>query len=117
MRDTKLARSVKVEALLQLAAYADTLAARGVPVRREVELVLGDGAVARYRVDELLPVYLPPRAPCSGCWTTTSPRRAGALGGRNVRACFRCPECTDPGPRRTTTCCWWPACGPASAPD
>src|SRR4051794_2281581 len=30
LRDTKLARSVKVEALLQLAAYADTLAAAGV---------------------------------------------------------------------------------------
>ena len=29
VRDTKLARSVKVEALLQLAAYADTLAACG----------------------------------------------------------------------------------------
>ena len=40
-RDTKLARSVKVEALLQLAAYADTLARRGVPVADEVELVLG----------------------------------------------------------------------------
>src|SRR4029453_17642231 len=62
LRDTKLARSVKVEALLQLAAYADTLARRGVPVADEVELVLGDGAVSPYRVDELLPVYLPRRA-------------------------------------------------------
>src|SRR5689334_7550187 len=44
LRDTKLARSVKVEALLQLAAYADTLAAAGVPVSSDVELVLGDGA-------------------------------------------------------------------------
>ena len=34
LRDTKLARSVKVEALLQLAAYAETLAAAGVPVAR-----------------------------------------------------------------------------------
>ncbi len=58
LRDTKLARSVKVEALLQLAAYADTLARAGVPVASEVELVLGDGATKRYRVDELLPVYL-----------------------------------------------------------
>lgn len=31
LRDTKLARSVKVEALLQLAAYADTLARAGPP--------------------------------------------------------------------------------------
>src|SRR3954452_15837828 len=62
LRDTKLARSVKVEALLQLAAYADALAAAGVPVAAEVELVLGDEATATYRVDELLPVYLPRRA-------------------------------------------------------
>src|SRR6202008_1817749 len=61
LRDTKLARSVKVEALLQLAAYAETLAAAGVPVAEDVELVLGDGADVSYRVDELLPVYAPRR--------------------------------------------------------
>ncbi|MGV0803565.1 hypothetical protein ABQF26_41680, partial [Mycolicibacterium elephantis] len=54
---TKLARSVKVEALLQLAAYADTLTRAGVPVTPVVELMLGDGATVEYRVDELLPVY------------------------------------------------------------
>lgn len=36
LRDTKLARSVKVEALLQLAAYSETLSAAGVPVAPEV---------------------------------------------------------------------------------
>ncbi|MDT5152173.1 MAG: hypothetical protein QOI01_3906, partial [Mycobacterium sp.] len=41
LRDTKLARSVKAEALLQLAAYADTLTNTGVPVADEVDLVLG----------------------------------------------------------------------------
>ncbi|MHC9294126.1 TM0106 family RecB-like putative nuclease [Mycobacterium sp. LTG2003] len=95
LRDTKLARSVKVEALLQLAAYSETLAAAGVPVAPEVQLVLGDGATASYPVDELLPVYRPRRealqrlldnhlasgAPVS--WEDTG-----------VRACFRCPECT-----------------------
>jgi uncharacterized protein len=95
LRDTKLARSVKVEALLQLAAYADTLARDGVPVADEVELVLGDGAVARYRVDELLPVYLPRRAALQRLLD-------GHLAGgtpvswedQEVRACFRCPECS-----------------------
>ncbi|WP_036437535.1 TM0106 family RecB-like putative nuclease [Mycobacterium sp. URHB0044] len=94
LRDTKLARSVKVEALLQLAAYADTLARAGVPVADEVELVLGDGAVASYRVDELLPVYLPRRAALQRLLD-------GHLAGgaavtwedQRVRACFRCPEC------------------------
>ncbi|WP_102143739.1 TM0106 family RecB-like putative nuclease [Mycobacterium hubeiense] len=94
LRDTKLARSVKVESLLQLAAYADVLAAAGVPVADEVELVLGDNATASYRVDELLPVYRPRRAELQQLLD------AHLAGGRpvqwddeTVRACFRCPEC------------------------
>ncbi len=94
LRDTKLARSVKVEALLQLAAYADTLARAGVPVAPEVELVLGDGAIASYRTDELLPVYQPRREALERLLD-------GHLAGGtavswqdpDVRACFRCPEC------------------------
>ena len=95
LRDTKLARSVKVEALLQLAAYADTLARSGVPVADEVELVLGDGVVAAYRFDELLPVYLPRRAALErlldGHLASGAPV---AWEDQHVRACFRCPECT-----------------------
>jgi predicted RecB family nuclease len=94
LRDTKLARSVKVEALLQLAAYADTLARAGVPVASEVELVLGDGATARYPVDELLPVYLQRRAALQ---RLLDDHLAGGAAVRwedeDVRACFRCPEC------------------------
>jgi predicted RecB family nuclease len=94
LRDTKLARSVKVEALLQLAAYADTLTAAGVPVADEVELVLGDGAIATYRIDELLPVYLPRRAELQrlldGHMATGT---AVTWDDHEVRACFRCPEC------------------------
>jgi len=94
LRDTKLARSVKVEALLQLAAYADTLATHGVPVADEVELVLGDGAVASYRVDELLPVYLPRRAALQGLLDGHLAGGAAVSWEDNrVRACFRCPEC------------------------
>ncbi len=47
--DTKLARSPKVTALLQLAAYADALTAAGVPIAPDAELELGDGTVVRYR--------------------------------------------------------------------
>jgi predicted RecB family nuclease len=94
LRDTKLARSVKVEVLLQLAAYADTLAAAGVPVADDVELVLGDGATASYRVDELLPVYLPRRAALQ---RLLDDHLAGGApvswSDQDVRACFRCPEC------------------------
>jgi predicted RecB family nuclease len=95
LRDTKLARSVKVESLLQLAAYAEVLAAAGVPVAPEVELVLGDGAAAGYRVDELIPVYRPRRADLE---RLLDGHFAGGAAARwddpDVRACFRCPECT-----------------------
>jgi uncharacterized protein len=92
--DTKLARSVKVEALLQLAAYADTLARAGVPVAPEVELVLGDGATARYRIDELLPVYLPRRAALQRLLDAhLASDKSVSWDDEDVRACFRCPEC------------------------
>jgi predicted RecB family nuclease len=95
LRDTKLARSVKVEALLQLAAYADTLTRAGVPVAAELELVLGDGAVASYRTDELLPVYLPRRDALQRLLDDhLSGGTAVSWEDADVRACFRCPECT-----------------------
>jgi uncharacterized protein len=96
LRDTKLARSVKVEALLQLAAYAETLAAAGVPVSDEVELVLGDTATVGYRVDELVPVYRPRRAELERLLDGhLAGGRAVRWSDDHVRACFRCPECTD----------------------
>jgi predicted RecB family nuclease len=94
LRDTKLARSVKVEALLQLAAYADTLTRAGVPVASEVELVLGDGATARYRVDELLPVYESRRTALQRLLDDHHASDAAVTWeNEDVRACFRCPEC------------------------
>ncbi len=97
LRDTKLARSVKVEALLQLAAYADALARAGVPVAPEVELVLGDDAVARYRVDELLPVYQPRREALQTLLDAhLASGRPVAWEDEDVRACLRCPECEIP---------------------
>lgn len=94
LRDTKLARSVKVEALLQLAAYADTLAHTGVPVHDEVELVLGDDATVAYRVDELLPVYRQRRAELQRLLDRhLAGGRAVSWSDENVGACLRCPEC------------------------
>ena len=100
LRDTKLARSVKVEALLQLAAYADTLARAGVPVAAEVELVLGDGATARYRVDELLPVYLQ-QAYRTATAARRPPRRrrGGHVGERGRAGMLPLSGVRDPGPR------------------
>jgi uncharacterized protein len=94
LRDTKLARSVKVEALLQLAAYADALARAGVPVAPEVELVLGDDVTARYRVDELLPVYLPRRDALQTLLDNhLASGRPVPWDDEDVRRCLRCPEC------------------------
>ncbi|MFY1620996.1 TM0106 family RecB-like putative nuclease, partial [Micromonospora sp. WMMD736] len=95
LRDTKLARSAKVESLLQLAAYSDALVDAGVPIADEVELLLGDGAVATYRVDELLAVYRTRRAALE---RLLEGHLAGDAAVRwsdeHIRACFRCPECT-----------------------
>ncbi|KHO18421.1 TM0106 family RecB-like putative nuclease [Mycolicibacterium setense] len=94
LRDTKLSRSVKVEALLQLAAYADVLSRAGVPVADEVDLVLGDGGMSSYRVAELLAVYRPRR---TALQALLDGHLAGGAAVRwsddTVRACFGCGEC------------------------
>jgi len=94
--DTKLARSPKVTALLQLAAYADALAASGVPVAPEAELELGDGTVVRYRLCDLVPVYRSRRALLQRL--LDEHHAAGAAvrwDDERVRACFRCPVCAE----------------------
>ena len=60
--DTKLARSVKVTALLQLTAYADQLVAAGIPVTDDVHLILGDRSRSSHRLADLLPLYRERRA-------------------------------------------------------
>lgn len=94
--DTKLARSAKVTALLQIAAYADTLSRSGIQVAPEAELVLGNGTVVRYRVDELIPVYLEQRARLQ---RLLDQHYAGGAPVRwedeQVRACLRCPACEE----------------------
>jgi predicted RecB family nuclease len=94
--DTKLARSAKVAALLQIAAYADTLSHAGIPVAQEAELVLGNGTAVNYRVDELIPVYREQRARLQNLLDN---HYAGGVPVRweddSVRACFRCPVCEE----------------------
>ena len=94
--DTKLARSAKVTALLQIAAYADTLSQSGIAVHPEAELVLGNGVAVNYRVDELVPVYREQRARLQRLldnhYAARSPVR---WEDEQVRACFRCPVCEE----------------------
>jgi predicted RecB family nuclease len=94
--DTKLARSAKVTAVLQLAAYADTLSRSGIPVAGEAELVLGNGAVVNYPVEELIPVYREQRARLQRLLDDHHARGAPVRwDDENVRACFRCPVCEE----------------------
>ena len=94
--DTKLARSPKATALLQLAAYADVLATSGVPVAPDAELHLGDGTVVRYRLCDLIPVYHSQRARVQ---RLLDEHHAGGAAVRwedeAVGACLRCPLCTE----------------------
>jgi uncharacterized protein len=94
--DTKLARSPRVPALLQLAAYADALGASGVPVAPEAELELGDGAVVRYRVADLIPVYRSQRALLQRLLDEHHAANAPVRwDDQDVGACFHCPLCIE----------------------
>ena len=55
--DSKLARSAKVTALLQLAAYAQQLRALDIPVSPRVSLWLGDGTESVHFLADIEPVY------------------------------------------------------------
>jgi len=94
LRDTKLARSARVNPLLQLAAYADALRGDGVPIHDGVELALGNGAMVSYPVGELLPVYRSRRRALQDLLdrhhATGEPVR---WGEESVHACLRCPHC------------------------
>src|SRR5699024_139379 len=60
--DTKLARSVRPGAVLQLAAYADQLLAAGIPVADRTVLHLGDGTIASQDTADSVAVYREHRA-------------------------------------------------------
>ncbi|MEE6281259.1 TM0106 family RecB-like putative nuclease [Georgenia sp. MJ170] len=92
--DTKLARRVKVTALLQLAGYADQLQASGVALSAEVHLWLGDASLTSHRLDDVLPVYRVRRARLEEVLDT---HQAGGAtvdwGDPRYSACLRCELC------------------------
>ena len=59
--DTKLARSAKDSALVQLASYVDQLRHLGVPTSPEIRLILGDGTHSIHDVEESMNDYLEQR--------------------------------------------------------
>ena len=60
--DSKLARSAKDHALIQLAAYADQLERLGVALAPTVRIVLGDGLHSVHEIQSLRPAYRALRA-------------------------------------------------------
>ena len=100
---------MKVEALLQLAAYADTLARRGVPVAPRSSWCSATARSPSYRVDELLPVYLPRRAALQ---RLLDDHLAGgapvSLGRRRTSAPASAARSATSRSARATTCCWSP---------
>ncbi|NHI16338.1 TM0106 family RecB-like putative nuclease [Microbacterium excoecariae] len=102
VQDTKLARTARVSALMQLAAYVDRLRAAGVDTSDQVDLLLGDGSVSTHEVADLLPLFEVRRARLralvadrdlaagSGAEPIAWGETRGAL---DVRACGRCATC------------------------
>jgi uncharacterized protein len=93
--DAKLARSAKPKALLQLGAYADQLAALGLPLSATVGLLLGSGERIDFPVADVLPAFRERRARLRELLRTH--RDDGtpvAWGDDRYVACGRCPECT-----------------------
>ncbi|MCJ1696378.1 TM0106 family RecB-like putative nuclease [Rathayibacter caricis] len=92
--DTKLARHAKIPALLQLAAYAEQMSARGVRVGERVHLVLGDGSVTSHELASIAPVQRVQRARLR---SVLAERLAAAepLAWSDARylSCGRCPVC------------------------
>ena len=93
--DTKLARSAKITALLQLAAYSDQLVRLGIPIGPEVHLLLGDGSTSTHAVRDILPVFRRRRARLQNIIDEKQRDAAPTeWGDPRYTACGRCAECT-----------------------
>ena len=94
--DTKLARSAKVTALLQLAAYSDQLERLGIRTGDRVHLLLGDGHTSSHRLADILPVYRARRARLE---RVIDERLADSAptpwGDPRYEACGRCAVCEE----------------------
>ena len=94
VRDTKLARHAKIEALLQIAGYAEALRAMGIRVTPSAALILGDGSTVEYPVDEIVEVYRRQRAALQELLDRhLASGRPVKWADEDVRACMRCVVC------------------------
>jgi predicted RecB family nuclease len=92
--DTKLARSAKAEALMQLAAYADQLRNAGVPVHTEGHLILGTNETTSHPLPEHIPAFDAAR---DRLRAVLEAHRLGTLpsswGDPRWLACLKCADC------------------------
>ncbi|WP_148571975.1 TM0106 family RecB-like putative nuclease [Nocardioides caldifontis] len=91
--DAKLARQARPTALLQLGAYADQVAAAGLPLARVARLLLGDGSEDVFPLVDVLPVFRERRARLRSL--LDAHRDAGPVewGAPGHLACGRCADC------------------------
>nr|WP_197059288.1 bifunctional RecB family nuclease/DEAD/DEAH box helicase [Cryobacterium sp. MLB-32] len=92
--DTKLARTARVTALLQLAAYSDQLMREGIRVGERVHVLLGDGRTSSHRLDDILPVYRRRRARLEALVDgRVADPAATEWNDPRYSACGRCEQC------------------------
>ena len=94
VQDSKLARSAKVPALLQIAAYADILERHGIPIAHQGVLVLGNGLESVHDLSTVIPVY---RARRQALTELLTAHLAGTevVAWGDVPACGHCAVCTE----------------------
>lgn len=96
VNDTKLSRTPKDSALLQLAAYADQLAAAGVQVHPVARLILGTGEVSTHELAEILPRYRGARARLEALADEhLDEDEPAAWGDRRWSVCLKCDACKE----------------------
>ncbi|WP_147915442.1 TM0106 family RecB-like putative nuclease [Ruania zhangjianzhongii] len=94
--DTKLARSVKPGAVLQLAAYADQLLAAGIEVAPETVLHLGDGTIATQDMAGSVAVYREHRAHVQAMLDAGRAADGPVVWGDDrYQACLWCDYCQE----------------------
>ena len=94
VQDTKLARTAKVTALLQLAAYADQMRKIGIEPADQTTLILGDGRRSVHALRDIEPVY---RARAARLRLLVDDRLADTemveWGSPGITACGSCEWC------------------------
>lgn len=96
--DTKLARTARSSAVLQITAYSQALARQGVSMSRYGHLMLGSGEVTRHSVRDTEPVFTRLRARYENLVASRAGKPLATWGtaehgGSGLQTCGRCSTC------------------------